>query len=333
MTTTYRAVMLMGKGGPEKLVQVDLPLEAPKPGELRVKVVATGVGPTDITMRRGTYPYAPKFPFVQGYDCVGTVDALGEGVTGFAKGDKVCALLVHGGLGEYVTRGAEHWVKVPPGLDDAEVVALILNYATAYQALHRSAQLQKGQTALVNGANGGVGQALLELLRVHGVKAIGGAAASKHALVSALGATPIEGRTAALDDGVHALQPEGVDAAFDGLGGASTGQCLRAVKKGGVLVWYGFSGTGGSLLSLARGAGAFFVGSLLAGKKSRFYGITKLYREDPRPLREDLPKLMELLAQGKIKPRIADRLPLLEVRAANERLERGGIDGKIVMVA
>lgn len=333
MTKTYKAVMLMGKGGPEQLVQVDLPLEPPKQGELRVKVLATGVGPTDITMRRGNYPYAPKMPFVQGYDCVGLVDAIGTGVEGFAVGEKVCALLVYGGLGEYVTRGAEHWVKVPAGLDDAEVVALVLNYATAYQAIHRVAELRPGQTALVNGANGGVGQALVELLRVHGVHVIGGAAASKHTLIASLGATPIEGRAAPLDAGVRALLPEGVDAAFDGLGGASTSQCLRSLKRGGVLVWYGFSGVGNSIPALVRGAFSFFVGAPLSRKRGRFYGITKLYREDPGPLLDDLPKLMKLLADRKIAPRIAARMPLLDVRAANELLERGGVSGKIVMVA
>ncbi|MBL8957014.1 MAG: zinc-binding dehydrogenase [Myxococcaceae bacterium] len=333
MTKTYRAVMLTKKGGPEVLEQVELPMVEPGPGELRVRVLATGVGATDLTMRRGYYPYAPKLPFVQGYDTVGRVDAIGAGVSGFTVGEKVCALLVWGGLGEYVTRGAEHWVKVPEELDDAEVVALILNYATAYQALHRVAQLQAGQTALVNGANGGVGQALLELMRAHGVKAIGAAASAKRGLVEGLGAQWVEGRSAPADAGVKALYPDGLDAAFDGLGGAATGQCVRALKRGGVLVWYGFSGTGGSNVSLARGAAAFFVQPFFAGKRSRFYGITQLYRKDPAPLREDLPKLFDLLKRGEVKPRIAARMPLLEARAANERLERGGVDGKIVMVA
>jgi NADPH2:quinone reductase len=284
-------------------------------------------------MRRGSYPYAPPFPFVQGYDCVGIVDAVGAGVSGFAVGDKVCALLVWGGLAQFVVRGAEHWVKVPAGLDDAEVVALILNYATAYQAIHRSAKVQPGQTALVNGANGGVGQALLELLAAHGAKAVGAAAASKHALLKSLGAVPVEGRAAPVDLAVRALYPEGVDAAFDGLGGAATGQSVRATRRGGTVVWYGFSGTGGSTLQTLRSALALFAYAPLMGRRGRFYGITMLYRKDPLPLKEDLPKLFALLAAGKIKPRIADRMPLLEARAANERLERGGIDGKIVMLA
>jgi NADPH:quinone reductase len=113
---------------------------------------------------RGYYPYAPKLPFVQGYDVVGDVDGIGAGVTGLGPGDRVAALTVHGGYAEYLYRGAEHFVRVPDNLDDAELVALILNYATAYQMIHRVAAQRAGESALVTGASGGGGQALLELI-------------------------------------------------------------------------------------------------------------------------------------------------------------------------
>lgn len=332
MTNTMQAVMLTKKGGPEVLQTVELPMPLPGPGEVRVKILATGVGATDITMRRGSYPYAPKLPFVPGYESIGLVDALGEGVTSLKLGDKVCALLVHGGYATHVVRGEAHWVKVPPGLDDAEVVSLILNYVTAYQMIHREAHLQPGQSALVNAANGGVGQALLDLLRAHGVSAIGAAAKARHGHVTELGATPIEGRTAPLDVGVHAIRPEGVDAAFDGVGGAHTGQCVSSTRRGGLTVWYGFGGAS-ALPQLIRSAAALFIGSRLRGRRGSFYGITMLYRKDPKPLLEDLPVLFRLLAAGKIKPRIAERLPLLDARRANERLEAGAIEGKLVLVA
>ena len=332
MANTMQAVMLTKKGDPEVLQTVELPMPVPGPGEVRVKILATGVGATDITMRRGSYPYAPKLPFVPGYESIGLVDALGEGVTGFQLGDKVCALLVHGGYATHVVRGAEHWVKVPPGLDDAEAVSLILNYVTAYQMIHREAHLQPGQSALVNAANGGVGQALLDLLRVHGVTAIGAAAKARHGHVTELGAIPIEGRSAPLDVGVHAVRPDGVDAAFDGVGGAHTGQCIASTKRGGMTVWYGFGGAS-AVPQLLRSAAALFLGARLQGRRGSFYGITMLYRKDPKPLLEDLPVLFGLLAAGKIKPRIAQRLPLLDARRANERLEAGAIEGKLVLVA
>ena len=159
MTSTYRAVVLKSKGGIEALELRDLPLEPPGAGQVRVKVRASGVGFTDIIMRRGYYPYAPKFPFTPGYEVVGDVEALGAGVTSLKPGQRVAALTVHGGYGEYLTRGAEEFIPVPEGLDDAEVTALILNYVTAYQMIHRFAHIQPGQKALVTGAGGGVGTA------------------------------------------------------------------------------------------------------------------------------------------------------------------------------
>jgi NADPH:quinone reductase-like Zn-dependent oxidoreductase len=331
MTTTYKAVMLTGKGGLDKLEAVELPLVAPKAGELRVKIHATGAGFTDITMRTGYYPYRPPFPFVQGYELVGEVDALGEGVTGFRLGQRVAALTVHGGYAEYLVREAEHFVPVPDGLDDAEAVALILNYVTAYQMIHRSAKMEPGQTALVTGANGGVGTALLELLRLHGVKAIGAASKKHFELVRSLGAEPIESRAAPLEELVRGVHPGGVDVAFDGLGGKGTGECIRATRKGGMVVSYGFMGTlEGGNLAAARGFGALFLGAFLAGRRSSFYGITEIYRKDKAPLQEDLPRLFALLAAGKIAPKIAARLPLLAAAEAQRRLTAGGVVGKLV---
>lgn len=329
---TMQAVMLTRKGGPEVLEVVELPVPEPGPGEVRVKVRATGVGATDITMRGGSYPYAPPIPFVPGYESVGTVDAVGSGVTTLKEGDRVCALLVHGGYATHVVRGAEHWIPVPASLGDVESVALILNYVTAYQMIHRVARLTPGQSALVNAANGGVGQALLDLLRAHGVQAIGGAAATRHGIVRSYGATPIEGRTAPLDVGVRAVLPAGVDAAFDGVGGAQTGQCVAAARRGGLVVWYGFVGVKG-LPDVVRSALQVFVGARARGRRGAFYGITQLYRKNPQPFREDLPKLFALLAEKKIQPRVAQTLPLLDARMANERLEAGGIEGKLVLVA
>jgi NADPH2:quinone reductase len=150
--------------------------------------------------------------------------------------------------------------------------------------------------------------------------------------VKAYGATPIEGRSTPLDVGLYAVLPEGVDAAFDGVGGAHTGQCVSSTRRGGITVWYGFVGAPG-VPALARSALSLFVGARLQGRRGSFYGITMLYRKNPRLFHEDLPKLFELLAQRKITPRIAQKLPLLDARKANERLEVGGIDGKLVLVA
>jgi len=328
---TYRAIQLKGKGGLDQLQEVELPLEAPKQGEIRIRVRASGAGFTDITKRTGSYPFRPAFPFVEGYEVAGDIDAIGEGVTGFVLGQRVCALTVYGAWAEYFTRDAEHFVPVPEGLDDAETIALILNYVTAYQMIHRTAGMQPGQTAVVTGANGGVGTALLELLRVHGVRAIGLAARRHFDLVKSLGAEPIESRTKPVDAAVHEVLPGGADVVFDGLGGALTRECIRATRRGGLVVGYGFMAVRGTIGTL-RGFAAIFLGSRLAGRRGTFYGITALYRKDKRPFKEDLPKLFDLLAARRIQPRIAGRLPLLAGREAERLLEAGGVAGKIVLL-
>jgi NADPH2:quinone reductase len=244
----------------------------------------------------------------------------------------VCALLVHGGYASHVVRGASEWVKVPDGLDDAEAVALVLNYVTAYQAIHRNAKLARGTTALVTAAAGGVGQALVQLLVLHGVRVIAAASARSHAMLRAMGAEPIEGRQGPIAAATLALAPGGVDASFDAVGGTQLRECIAATKRGGAVVWYGFMAAS-SLGTVIRNYWDIFVGTRLRGKRGSFYGITQIYRKDPRPLREDLPKLFALLAERKIAPKIALRLPLDRAREANERIERGGIDGKIVLVA
>lgn len=334
MGATYRAVMMTRKGGPEVLETVELPLRAPEAGEVRVRVRACGVGSTDTLMRTGYYPYAPKLPFVQGYDVVGDVDAVGDGVTTVAVGDRVCCLSVWGGYAEMFYRGADELVVVPPGLDDAEVVALILNYVTAYQMLHRTAKQQKGETCLATGANGGVGLALLELCALHGVTAYGAAASKSFDVVKTYGAVPIESRG---EKPIDELMPVKVDASYDALGGQYVSQCTRATRKGGIVVGYGFTATNvngrQSNLKVLRTYGALFLGAKLRGRRSTFYGITALYRKDKQPFREDMAVLMGLLGDRKLAPRIAERFPLLDARAANERLEKGGVDGKLVLVA
>jgi NADPH:quinone reductase len=331
VTDTYKSVIVEGKGGLERITVRDLPLTPPKAGEARIKVRAAGAGSTDVMMRTAYYPYRPPFPFAPGYEVVGDVDAVGEGVSDLKVGQRVCALVI-GGQAEYLVREAEHFVPVPDGLDDAEVVALILNYATAYQMIHRVAKMERGQSGMISGANGGVGTAAIELMREAGVRALGAASKAHFDLVRALGGEPIESRGKPLDEEVHAVISEGVDAAFDNLGGSRTVEHVRATNTGGITVGFGFMAAKGFMGS-AVGFASLYAGTLLRGRRGTFYGITARYRKDPKPFREDMPKLFELLAQKKIRPKIAAKLPLLEGRKAQEMLEKGGIVGKIVLLA
>ena len=211
MAMTYRAVMLTRKGGPEVLQVVELPIEQPGPKQLRVRVRAAGVGSTDLAMLAGNYLYAPKIPFVPGYEVAGVVEAIGAGVTGFGLGQRVAALTVHGGFAELLVREAEHFLPIPDSVTDRDAAAVILNYVTAWQMIHRVAKVRPGQTALVTGAAGGVGTAALQLLRLAGVKTYGAASAPKHDTLRSLGATPIDYRTGSIDRLTRVLEPKGVD--------------------------------------------------------------------------------------------------------------------------
>jgi NADPH:quinone reductase len=330
MTTTYRAIVITRPGGPEVLQAVDLPLVQPGPGELRVRVRACGVGATDFAMLAGNYAFAPKLPVVGGYEIAGVVEALGEGVTGFHVGQRVAALTVYGGFAERLVRGAEHFVPIPDAVSDVEAAAVVLNYVSAWQMIHRVAKVQAGETALVTGAGGGVGTALLQLLQLAGVKTYGAASARKHGLVARLGATPIDYRTGPIDRLIRAREPAGVDAAFDALGGANIGRCIRAVKRGGTVVGYGFVAVGGRL-SQARMFFDVFVGSRLRGRRGTFYGISLRYRKDKKPFLEDLPEILALVARRQIEPVISAVFPLREARKALELLATGTVEGKIVL--
>src|SRR5215471_181756 len=326
---TYRAVMLTKKGGPEVLQIVELPIEPPGPGQLRVRVRAAGVSSTDLTMLAGNDRYAPKIPFVVGYEVAGVVEAIGAGVTGFAVGERVAALTVYGAFAELLVREAEHFLPIPDGVSDRDAAAVILNYMTAWQMIHRVAKVRPGQTALVTGAAGGVGTAALQLLRLAGLKTYGAASAPKHATLRSLGAIPIDYRAGPIDHLTRALEPKGVDYVFDAVGGANIGPCIGALRRGGTLVGFGFMIAPGMLSQLAM-FGNIFLGARLRGRLGKFYGITMLYRRDAKPLREDLPKIFALLAEKKIDPLVNRTFALLEARQALELLAAGSVEGKIV---
>src|SRR4026209_3014915 len=138
----HKRVVITRYGGPEvsPVIEEDVPM--PKAGEVRVKVLAAGVSVPDVLAREGVHPETPQAPYTPGWDLVGTVDQLGEGVNGFELRQTVAAMPIHGCYAQYVCVLQRKLVPVPAGLDAAEAVAVVLNYATAYQMLHRSAKAQ-----------------------------------------------------------------------------------------------------------------------------------------------------------------------------------------------
>jgi NADPH:quinone reductase-like Zn-dependent oxidoreductase len=326
----YKSVIITRKGSPDVLKVVENDLREPAPGEARIKVLATGVGRTDVIMRRGFYPYAPKIPFAPGYEIVGLVDAIGAGVTRVAVGDRVAALTVYGGYAEYIYFGAEQLVRVPASLDPAEAVTLILNYVTAYQMLHRSVKVKSGDRVLITGASGGVGTALLQLGQLAELTMYGTASRRNFDVLTEAGAKPIDYHTEDFVQVIRTAEPAGLDCVFEGIGGSIIRRGFSVLRRGGKLVAYGNSGFVKLLIDLVQLNGLNLWPN---GKAGEFYGITALYRKDRGPFMTDLPILFDLLGAEKLKPRIGAKLPLLEAAQANILLESGTVSGKIVLLA
>jgi NADPH2:quinone reductase len=274
------------------------------------------------------------------------VDRLGEGTSGIEPGQTVAALPISGAYAEFVCLPPGELVPVPPGLDAAEAVSLVLNYVTAYQMLHRSAKVKPRQRVLIHGAAGGVGSALLQLGRVAGLAMYGTCSARGAAAVADLGAVPIDYQHLDFVNEIQRLTGEGVDVVFDSLGGRHIWRSRRALRRGGRVVAYGLTGSlrGGRLASGRSGgrhrfrAIAIFglyiaAGWLLPGRRRVApYSIQWLKRMKPGLFRQDLTALLDLLKQQTIKPLIAERIPLVEARRAHELLGTGGVTGKIVLV-
>ena len=308
---SYQRVVITKFGGPEVLKMVEeTELPEPKPGEVRVKVLVTSAAFTDVWIRKGTYPdVKEKPPFSPGYDMVGVVDKLGEGVTHFQVGQRVADLTVIGAYSEYICLPESRLTPVPEGLDPAEAVSLVLSYVTAYQMLHRVAKVKRGQRILVHGAGGAVGTAILQLGKLLDLEMYGTASQSKLELVKRLGATPIDYRGEDFVEVIRRLTSDGVDAAFDPIGGDHFKRSFSALRRGGKLVAYGFYNS-----SLGKGGSVpldFMKIQLWNlwpnGRSAAFYSIGGLRHKQPGWFSEDLTALFGLLAQDKIKPVIAAR--------------------------
>jgi len=341
----YERVIVTQYGGPEVITLLEEDVPAPAAGEVRVKVLAAGVSLPDVLAREGVHPETPRLPYTPGWDLVGIIDEVGEGVTGFKPGETVAAMPIHGCYAQYVCLPQRKLVPVPAGLDPAEAVAVVLNYITAYQMLHRSAKARRGQRMLVHGASGGVGSAMLQLAALAGVEMYGTCSAEAAAVVRELGGIPIDYKNADFVREIQRLTGDGVDTVFDGIGGNNLWRSREALHEGGRVVCYGFQAKmrGGRMASPSEGRHPIRESAELGwlivrnwfkpGRKSMVpYSIQWLMRFRPAWFRQDLLTLLDLLKQGKIKPLIAQRLPLEQARRAHELLGGGGVLGKIVLL-
>jgi NADPH:quinone reductase-like Zn-dependent oxidoreductase len=265
---------------------------------------------------------------------------VGEGVSSVRRGQVVAAgtwtLGVGGGYAEHVCLPEEELVPVPPGVDPAEAVCLVVNYLTAHEHLHGIAGVRSGERVLVHGAAGGVGSAAVELGRLAGLEMYGTASTWHVEVVESLGATPIDYRTEDFVERIRELTGDGVDAVIDPVGGAlHLWRSYRVLRRGGQLVWLGSSavekqGLRAGPLSILM---LFLLRLLPDGRRAPHCPLLPEFAEThPGWYRQTLTDLLASLAAGELAPIVAERVPLAEAARAHERLERGDRVGKLVLV-
>lgn len=334
-------IIISRKGGLNVLQLIEEPIPVPKQGEVLVRVLCAGVAAADLAMREGIYPgKTPKIPFTPGYDICGVIEKVGDGVIHLAAGQRVVALTIVGGYCEYLCLPATQLCVIPAEIDSTQAAALVLNYLTAWQMLHRFARVQTGERILVHGAAGGAGSALLELGRLAGLESYGTASTSKQEFIKQLGANSIDYTKQNFVKEIKRLAQSGVDAVFDPIGGAHWGQSYQSLRPGGRLVAYGL----GTAMPGGRVSIPKFLAALLTmpryspltlfnhNKVVMGYFIHTLVQQRPEWFAPDLAQLIDLLAQQKIAPIVGERIPLAEADRAHELMGKKAVLGKIVLI-
>ncbi|WP_329535514.1 medium chain dehydrogenase/reductase family protein [Streptomyces sp. NBC_01450] len=333
-------VVLPGKVEPEGLEIRHGAVPVAGPGEVVIRMEATGVSFAEQQMRRGRYYDQPAFPFVPGYDLVGTVLTAGEGVEPGLAGTRVAALVKVGGWASHVLVEAADVVPVPDGVGAAEAETVVVNGITAWQMLHRKARIRAGQTILVHGANGGVGSVLVQLAHAAGVKVIGTASARHHDALRERGVIPVDYRTEDVAARVRELAPGGVDAVFDHVGGRSAVDSWHLLAPGGTLVAYGSASTrddeGSKQWPVLKLLGRVWLWNALPNRRRAYFfnvwaGRALAKNRFRARLRADLTQVFGALQSGDVTAQIAAQLPLTRVGEALRLAESGTVAGKVVL--
>lgn len=341
-TATMRQVWMRRRGGPSVLEVRDAPAPLPARGQVRLRVAWAGVNFADVMMRRGLYPDAPRLPAVAGYEVSGTIDMVGEGADPALLGRPAVAMCDFGGYSELVcVPSAQAWV-LPDGADLRAAAALPVNYLTAWQMVRVMAPVAAGGTVLVQSAGGGVGQAVVQLCALGGVRVIGSASPGKHGELRA------QGLEFVFDSGLRsyaglvreATGGRGVEAALEPRNGRWILESYRCLSRCGHLVLFGFAGaatgrTSGTFSALRTLAGVPWLAInpiRLMNDNCSLGGVNlgRMWGESARTapwMRE----LLALLAAGRIAPRIDSTWTFAEAAAAHERLEGRASFGKILL--
>ncbi|MDT7562276.1 MAG: hypothetical protein QOG76_900 [Pseudonocardiales bacterium] len=340
VTTRTIEIVLPGKVESSGLQVHSRELPAPAEGQAVLRMDATGVSFAEQQMRLGKYYDQPPFPFVPGYDVVGTVTATGPGVDPAMVGRRFAAVTKIGSWASHLLIDVADLVPVPDGVEVADAESVVVNGITAWQLLHRTARVRSGATIVVLGANGGVGTTLVQLARHAGITVIGTASPRHHAAVRELGATPVDYRDPDLYRRIRELEPDGVDAVFDHVGGAAIVESWRLLRRGGTLVSYGSAATkdedGNARLPMLKLVARLLAWHLLPnGRSARFYNFWAGKRRIDAfrgRLREDLTSVLGLLADGVLTAQVAARFPLSEAGSALALAESRTVIGKVVIV-
>ncbi len=328
-----RAVLSKAPGGPESLVVEEVMDPTPGPGEVVMEVKAVGVNYPDALIIADKYQFRPERPFAPGAEVAGVVDAVGEGVKGVFRGDRVVAVPGWGGMVERLKVRAETLIPIPEGMDYETAAAFIMTYGTSYYALKDRAQLQPGETLLVLGAAGGVGAAAVELGKAMGARVVAAASTNDkvefalelgadNGLIYPSGPMDKAAQKALSGEFKLATGRDGADVVFDGVGGDYAEPALRAMDWNGRYLVVGFPAGIPSLplnLTLLKSVSVIGV----------FWGAAAA--RDPKAHAANMAELMQLYAEGKIKPRVSRTFPLERAHEAIQALSDRTAVGKIVV--
>lgn len=315
--TTMKAVYYDDFGGVEQVKLGRLPIPHPGPNEVQIKVQYSAVNPVDWKIRSGLLKnhIQHEFPLIPGWDVSGTISDVGKNVTSFKRADKVFAYcrkptVKWGTYAEYVCFEAENVALMPTNLSFAQASAFPLAGLTAWQAIFDKAQLKKAETILIHAGAGGVGSLGIQFAKQAGAKVITTASESNRDYLLRLGADAvIDYRNHHFQDEVKKIAPEGVDVAFDTLGGQALIDTYPLLKKGGRIV---------SLIEEPD------------SKKTAQYEIKGFYLF-VMPNGKELLQIAKLIEEGKVLPIPVDEMPLDKAGEAQEINRQGHVRGKIVL--
>jgi NADPH2:quinone reductase len=318
-----KAIIVRAFGGPEVLRAEQAPAPAPGPGQVLVAVKAIGVNPVDAYVRAGTYPRKPELPYTPGTDAAGVVEAVGAGVNAFKPGDRVYVYgAVGGAYAEKAVVEASRAFSLPESLSFEQGAALGVPYGTAHRALFHRAGAQKGETALIHGASGGVGVAAVQLAAAAGLTVIGtGGGADGAAFVKSLGAHhALDHRAAGYQDEIlERTGGKGADVIVEMLANVNLPADLALAAPGGRVVVVG-----------SRGPVEIDPRAAMA-KDASIHGMS-LWNMSDADRAQVHASLAVGLKSGALKPVIGARFPLADAAKAHEAVQASGARGKIVLI-